>query len=270
MRRTGPGSVRLLVRVWEIQTRGVLHVHPVLGYGSAAEMAGARAYLDRLSKLAPQYGFGFVDHDRRRVKAHPATGAAAYLSSYFVNGTRPQGGAVGIGDVRRDAGVDHPRLEPADASRRGARCETYGFVARCMSCGVRGSRSTRCTSRPSSWRCSVAASSSCRCATLDGLRRQFQPRLGVRSRRREQAGLSDREGACSARSRSASRTSHRSRRPSRPAPESATQLCSKPRTPRGTSTQWGQQRDRYEWFVEPTTDGEAFELWRRPRRQLAR
>src|SRR5438270_4354624 len=43
VRRTGPGSVRLLVRVWEIQTRGVLHVHPVLGYGSAAEMSGARS-----------------------------------------------------------------------------------------------------------------------------------------------------------------------------------------------------------------------------------
>jgi len=28
---------------------------------------------------------------------------------------------------------------------------------------------------------------------------------------------------------------------------------------------WGQQRDRYEWFVQETEDGQAFELWRRPR-----
>ncbi len=43
VRQTGRGSVRRLARVWEIQTRGALHVHPVLGYGSALEMAGARA-----------------------------------------------------------------------------------------------------------------------------------------------------------------------------------------------------------------------------------
>lgn len=86
VRKTGPGSVRLLARVWEIQSRGVLHVHPVLGYGSALEMAGARAYLRRLAELAPRYGFGFVDHNPAKVKPHPAAGAAAYLSSYFVKG----------------------------------------------------------------------------------------------------------------------------------------------------------------------------------------
>lgn len=31
--------------------------------------------------------------------------------------------------------------------------------------------------------------------------------------------------------------------------------------------EWGQQRDRYEWFVRETDDGAAFELWRRPRVQ---
>lgn len=86
VRKVGRGSVRLLARVWEIQTRGVLHVHPVLGYGSALEMAGARSYLSRLAVLAPAYGFGFVDHDPSKVKPHPSTGAAAYLSSYFVKG----------------------------------------------------------------------------------------------------------------------------------------------------------------------------------------
>jgi hypothetical protein len=30
VRLTGRGSVRLLARVWELQMRGVLHVHPVL------------------------------------------------------------------------------------------------------------------------------------------------------------------------------------------------------------------------------------------------
>ena len=45
-----------------------------------------RAFLERLAELAPAYGFGFVDHEPAKVKAHPATGAAAYLSSYFVKG----------------------------------------------------------------------------------------------------------------------------------------------------------------------------------------
>jgi hypothetical protein len=86
VRKHGPKSVRPLARVWEVQTRGVLHIHPVLGYRTHREKTGARAYLKRLAELAPACGFGFVDHDPAKVKAHPATGAAAYLSSYFVKG----------------------------------------------------------------------------------------------------------------------------------------------------------------------------------------
>jgi hypothetical protein len=86
--RVGPGSVVLLARVWELQARGVLHVHPVLGYSTAAQMAGARAYLARLAELAPSYGFGFIDSRRTLVKPMRAQNAAAYLSSYFVKGPR--------------------------------------------------------------------------------------------------------------------------------------------------------------------------------------
>jgi len=88
VRRHGPASVVLLARVWELQARGLLHVHPVLGYEGAVQMAGARAYLARLAELAPQYGFGFVHSKRELVKAMPAQNAAAYLSSYFVKGRR--------------------------------------------------------------------------------------------------------------------------------------------------------------------------------------
>jgi hypothetical protein len=77
--------VVLVARVWELQTRGMLHVHPVVGYETAAQMAGARLYLRRLAELAPGYGFGFVE---KRVKSMPAQNAAAYLSSYFVKGPR--------------------------------------------------------------------------------------------------------------------------------------------------------------------------------------
>jgi hypothetical protein len=68
-----------------MQTRGVLHVHPVLGYGTPRQKAGARLYVSRLSELAALYGFGFVE---RKVKPQPAVNAAAYLSAYFVKGRR--------------------------------------------------------------------------------------------------------------------------------------------------------------------------------------
>jgi hypothetical protein len=88
VRRMGEGSVWLVARVWEMQARGVLHVHPVVAYGAARQKAGARAYLALLAELAPQYGFGFVHHDPKRVKPQLAESAAAYLSSYFVKGRR--------------------------------------------------------------------------------------------------------------------------------------------------------------------------------------
>ena len=81
----GKGSVWLAARVWEMQARGVLHVHPVLAYGTARQMAGARLYVERLAELAPHYGFGFAE---RKIKPQPAKNAAAYLSSYFVKGKR--------------------------------------------------------------------------------------------------------------------------------------------------------------------------------------
>jgi hypothetical protein len=85
VKRAGKGSVWLVARVWEMQARGVLHIHPVLAYGTARQMAGARLYVERLAELAPQYGFGFAE---RKVKPQPAQNAAAYLSSYFVKGRR--------------------------------------------------------------------------------------------------------------------------------------------------------------------------------------
>jgi hypothetical protein len=75
----------MVARVWEMQMRGVLHVHPVLAHATARQMVGARCYVQRLAELAPQYGFGFVE---RKIKPQPAVNAAAYLSSYFVQGRR--------------------------------------------------------------------------------------------------------------------------------------------------------------------------------------
>ncbi len=75
----------LVARVFEMQHRGVLHVHPVLGYTTAWDQEGARRYMDWVATFADHYGFGFVER-KERVKT--ARQAAAYLSSYFVKGRR--------------------------------------------------------------------------------------------------------------------------------------------------------------------------------------
>lgn len=75
----------MLVRVFELQHRGVLHLHPVLAYTTPAERHAARLYVGYLAELAPRYGFGFVE---RRMKPIPRRAAAAYLSSYFVTGKK--------------------------------------------------------------------------------------------------------------------------------------------------------------------------------------
>jgi hypothetical protein len=76
---------RLLLRVIEIQKRGVLHVHPVLAYSTPAERTAADCYFRIMHQLAPRYGFG---HTERKRLALPARAAAAYLSAYFVTGKK--------------------------------------------------------------------------------------------------------------------------------------------------------------------------------------
>jgi hypothetical protein len=73
----------LLVRVWEMQKRGLLHVHPVLAYSTVEEKRSADLYVAHLDAIRRRYGFGYVER-KRRVREPRA--AAAYLSSYFVTG----------------------------------------------------------------------------------------------------------------------------------------------------------------------------------------
>jgi hypothetical protein len=75
----------VLTRVFEMQLRGVLHVHPVLAYGTYAERRAADRYLDLVDELGPHYGFGYSERKRRVM---PALAAAAYLSAYFVTGKK--------------------------------------------------------------------------------------------------------------------------------------------------------------------------------------
>ncbi|MBS1843088.1 MAG: hypothetical protein JST53_01610 [Actinobacteria bacterium] len=73
----------LLVRVWEMQKRGLLHVHPVLAYSTAEEKRSADRYVAHLDAIRRRYRFGYVE--RKRQVRDPRA-AAAYLSSYFVTG----------------------------------------------------------------------------------------------------------------------------------------------------------------------------------------
>lgn len=83
-RATGRRPV-LIARPWELQRRGILHVHPLLGYSTPAEKSAADVYLRELSQRAAAHGFGYVD--RKRQVREP-TAAAAYLSAYFVAGKK--------------------------------------------------------------------------------------------------------------------------------------------------------------------------------------
>ena len=76
---------RLLARVFEQQHRGVLHVHPVLGFRTPAERHAAHLYSQYLFGLAASYGFGFTE---RKLQTRAPKRVAAYLSSYFVTGKK--------------------------------------------------------------------------------------------------------------------------------------------------------------------------------------
>jgi hypothetical protein len=83
-RQHGPPPV-LIARVAEIQRRGVLHYHVILGRSTPAEIAAASAYQRELTARAPGHGFGYVD---RKLEVREPGSAAAYLSSYFVDGKK--------------------------------------------------------------------------------------------------------------------------------------------------------------------------------------
>ena len=80
----------MVLRAFEYQWRGVLHVHPVLGYSTARERAAADAYLAELERLAPEYGFGWKSGGGASVL--PAGAAAAYASAYCVGKSSGHGG----------------------------------------------------------------------------------------------------------------------------------------------------------------------------------
>jgi hypothetical protein len=92
LRRAGYRST-LIAYVWQLQTRGVLHVHFVLGMDTAEERAASVLYVATLKELAASYEFGYVDGRDRDGKAGrsgvmEAALASAYLSRYMTDSSQ--------------------------------------------------------------------------------------------------------------------------------------------------------------------------------------
>lgn len=96
----------LLFRAWEYQKRGLLHVHPVLPWGSYVERTATRRYLRNLWSLAREEGFGFVlggdaeeapGWDRPpRVKPADRAAAVRYVASYVSSVGGRKGGMASV------------------------------------------------------------------------------------------------------------------------------------------------------------------------------
>jgi hypothetical protein len=72
----------LLLYEWELQRRGVWHLHFVVGLETAVERGWAVEYVRAMRELAPRKGFGYVDA-RPLQRPEPAERVARYLSKYL-------------------------------------------------------------------------------------------------------------------------------------------------------------------------------------------
>ena len=83
IRRLGAkGRGGILMYEWELQKRGVWHLHLILGMQTAAERVWAIEYAKALSEVGPCKGFGYVDRKPLR-SPQPAEQSALYLSKYL-------------------------------------------------------------------------------------------------------------------------------------------------------------------------------------------
>jgi hypothetical protein len=76
------GKGGLLLYEWELQQRGLWHLHFVVGVETAVERAWASEYVRAMRELAPTKGFGFVDAKPLQ-RPEPAERVARYLSKYL-------------------------------------------------------------------------------------------------------------------------------------------------------------------------------------------
>jgi hypothetical protein len=77
----------LLLYEWELQARGVWHLHFVLGMETAIGRAWAFGYVKAMRELGSRYGYGFVD-EKPLGAPQPAARAAKYVSKYLAKWAR--------------------------------------------------------------------------------------------------------------------------------------------------------------------------------------
>lgn len=116
---------RLLVKVWEYQKRGVLHLHLIVPAGCPGELAASKAYVDALAGGAAARGFGFVDRGRLPAKGARRSSrtlvpvapgrAAGYCAAYVASAGA---GKPGIAEVARRQGVPGAVVYVAQALTR--------------------------------------------------------------------------------------------------------------------------------------------------------
>lgn len=93
------GRPALLGKAWEMQRRGVLHIHLVFGYSTPRERAQVDAYVAEVERVRQRHGFGYVD---RKAAVKEAGAAAAYLAAYFAGG---KGGKIELRESVKAEGM---------------------------------------------------------------------------------------------------------------------------------------------------------------------
>jgi hypothetical protein len=91
----------LLLYQWELQSRGLWHLHFVLGLQTAIERAWAREYVNAMRELGARHGFGFVDAKPLR-SPRLASDCAGYISKYLVK--RQTHGSFEVSETVKAAG----------------------------------------------------------------------------------------------------------------------------------------------------------------------
>jgi hypothetical protein len=181
-REYGPDVLQTLARVWQLQRRGVLHIHLVLGFESPREVAAARFYVACLRERHREFGFGCIDARDRNGRSGRATvmephRAAGYLSRYLGESAqlvralalacRPRQMVWVALRLKRVSGVTMRRLRRARYLSWIRRRESGVFAL--------AGQHPRCSGILSSWRlfrgCCVVECQACRGRAAPGRRR---------------------------------------------------------------------------------------------------
>lgn len=122
-RLAGAGPI-VAAKVWEVQARGLDHLHLVVPYETPSERRRADAYVAALKALAPRYWFGFVDMKATPRERGGGVRAAVYVAKYVGKATREETSP----HVRRPMHVGLYLLRRTGVTMRACRYARYLWV----------------------------------------------------------------------------------------------------------------------------------------------